>query len=30
MTIEWIAHSCFKITLEDGRVILFDPFDSAI
>lgn len=30
MTIEWIAHSCFQITLEDGREILFDPFESSI
>jgi len=26
MKIEWIAHSCFKVTLESGKVMVFDPF----
>ena len=30
MNIQWIAHSCFKITLENGTELLFDPFDSYI
>ena len=30
MTIEWIAHSCFKIRLESGREIVFDPFEDSI
>lgn len=30
MKIEWTAHSCFKVTLESGKVIVFDPFDDSI
>lgn len=30
MQIQWIAHSCFKITLESGTVLLFDPFGEGI
>lgn len=30
MNITWIAHSCFKVTLKDGTVLLFDPFDDSI
>lgn len=30
MKIEWMAHSCFKVTLENGKVIVFDPFDESI
>lgn len=26
MVIEWIAHACFRVTLEDGRCLVFDPF----
>jgi L-ascorbate metabolism protein UlaG (beta-lactamase superfamily) len=30
MVIEWLGHSCFKVTLKgDGRVVLFDPYDDA-
>lgn len=30
MVIEWLGHSCFKVTLKDsGKVVLFDPYDSA-
>ncbi len=28
MIIQWIAHSCFKITLENGKCLLFDPFGN--
>ncbi len=28
MVIEWLGHSCFKVTLKDsGKVVLFDPYD---
>lgn len=30
MKIDWLGHSCFKVTLKSGTVILFDPFDSTI
>ena len=30
MKIEWMAHSCFKITLESGKILIFDPFDDSI
>ena len=30
MRIEWVGHSCFKVTLTDGRNILFDPYADAI
>jgi L-ascorbate metabolism protein UlaG (beta-lactamase superfamily) len=30
MKIDWLGHSCFKVTLKNGVVILFDPFDSTI
>lgn len=26
MIIQWIAHACFKITLESGKTLVFDPF----
>jgi L-ascorbate metabolism protein UlaG (beta-lactamase superfamily) len=29
MVIEWLGHSCFKITLKSGARILFDPYDIA-
>lgn len=28
MIIKWIAHSCFKVTLENGIVMVFDPFEN--
>lgn len=28
MTIKWIAHACFYITLESGKTLLFDPFSG--
>ncbi len=31
MVIEWLGHSCFKVTLKDsGKVVLFDPYDHSI
>lgn len=30
MKIEWMAHSCFKVTLESGKILIFDPFDDSI
>lgn len=30
MKVQWIAHSCFKVFLNDGRTLLFDPFESSI
>lgn len=30
MKIDWIAHACFKVTMEDGFTILFDPFEDQI
>jgi L-ascorbate metabolism protein UlaG (beta-lactamase superfamily) len=29
MVIEWLGHSCFKVTLLSGTRILFDPYDEA-
>ncbi len=28
MVIKWLGHACFKVTLGDGRRILFDPYDE--
>ena len=30
MKIEWIGHSCFYVTLESGKTLLFDPFADSI
>lgn len=30
MKIEWLAHSCFKITLENNKILIFDPFHESI
>lgn len=30
MIIDWLGHSCFKVTLKSGMVILFDPYDSTV
>lgn len=29
MIIDWLGHSCFKVTLKNGTRILFDPYDKA-
>lgn len=28
MIIDWLGHSCFKVTLKNGTRILFDPYDD--
>jgi L-ascorbate metabolism protein UlaG (beta-lactamase superfamily) len=30
MLIEWHAHSCFRVTLENGIKIVLDPFDNTL
>ncbi len=30
MTIDWLGHSCFKVTLKNGTRILFDPYGDQI
>lgn len=30
MTIEWLGHSCFKLTACDGTVLVTDPFDASV
>jgi L-ascorbate metabolism protein UlaG (beta-lactamase superfamily) len=30
MVIEWLGHSCFKITLKSGLRVLLDPYNSEI
>lgn len=30
MKLQWLGHSCFKITLNDGRVIVTDPYDDTV
>ncbi|WP_066645356.1 MBL fold metallo-hydrolase [Christensenella timonensis] len=30
MLIEWIGHSCFYITTQDGKTIMIDPYDNTI
>jgi len=30
MLIEWYGHSCFRIALENGKKIVFDPFDHTV
>ncbi len=30
MIIDWLGHSCFKVTLKSGTRILFDPYDSTV
>lgn len=30
MTITWLGHACFLITLDDGRKIVTDPFDASV
>jgi len=29
MKIVWLGHSCFKITLDNSKVMVFDPFDPS-
>ena len=30
MTLQWLGHSCFAITLDDGHVIVTDPYDDSV
>jgi len=30
MVIDWMGHSCFKVTVTGGTRILFDPYDSSL
>jgi L-ascorbate metabolism protein UlaG (beta-lactamase superfamily) len=30
MFIKWLGHSCFKLTLKDGRTIIIDPYDPKV
>lgn len=30
MFIKWLGHSCFKLTLQDGRTIIIDPYDPKV
>ena len=28
MKIEWIGHACFRLTAQDGTVVITDPYDE--
>lgn len=30
MKLQWLGHSCFAVTLDDGRVIVTDPYDETV
>jgi len=30
MVIDWLGHSCFKVTLKSGVRVLFDPYDDTV
>ena len=30
MKLEWIGHACFRMTAEDGTVIVTDPYDDSV
>ena len=30
MKLQWLGHSCFAVTLSDGRVIVTDPYDESV
>lgn len=30
MRIEWIGHACFKMTAQDGTVVITDPYDESV
>lgn len=30
MKLEWIGHACFRLTAEDGTVIITDPYDESV
>jgi len=30
MKIEWIGHACFRMTAQDGTVVITDPYDESV
>lgn len=30
MKLQWLGHSCFALTLDDGRVVVTDPYDETV
>ena len=30
MKLEWIGHACFRLTAENGTVIVTDPYDDSV
>ncbi len=30
MKLKWLGHSCFQITLDNGRVLVTDPYDDTV
>lgn len=30
MKLEWIGHACFRLTAEDGTVVITDPYDESV
>ncbi len=30
MKLEWIGHACFRMTAEDGTVVITDPYDGSV
>ena len=30
MRIEWIGHACFRLTAQDGTVVITDPYDESV
>ena len=30
MKIEWIGHACFRLTAQDGTVVITDPYDESV
>ena len=30
MKMRWLGHSCFKLTLDNGKVIVTDPYDESV
>ena len=30
MRIEWIGHACFRMTAQDGTVVITDPYDESV
>ncbi len=30
MKLQWLGHSCFKLTLDNGKVLVTDPYDDSV